>query len=490
LIALRDVSFGFPGAAAGDFFDSVSLTVEDGEWVAIAGGNGSGKTTLCRLMAGLYSPKSGTVSVDGVDPARTHGGDYCGTTAPGHMPGDPRTVPEVGIAFQNPDSQFVTSTVAREILFGMENLGFRADELESRTGSAARTFRLDRYLGRNPHTISGGEKQRLLLACLWSMGPRHLILDEPFSFLDQEGRASFLEAVRRSFRSEGKSIIWSTIDRDEVALADRVVFVDKGRILFDGSPQGMAASLPENLLESSLVHRSAESVSTRVTTKRGTNTDSDPLIDIHDASFSPGGDDFMLEVPSFSVASGERVGICGPSGSGKTTFLLGCAGLLPPRKGTVTIFGRRISSKRDFPAGRIGYLFQTPEEGFFAATIREELALAHKILVKGTGEEAALVRALGDVGLEPDIFLGRNPFHLSQGEKRLVALASVLVLDADVFMLDEPTIFLDGASRRRLSAALERIESRGASCIIASHDGPFLEAFAGRVATLERGRLM
>jgi len=490
LITLRDVSFGFPGAAAGDFFDSLSLTIADGEWVAIAGGNGSGKTTLCRLMAGLYSPKSGTVSVDGADPARAHGGDYCGTIPPGHMPGDPRTVPEVGIAFQNPDSQFVTSTVAREIRFGMENLGFGAGELESRTASAARTFRLDRYLGRNPHTISGGEKQRLLLACLWSMGPRHLILDEPFSFLDEEGRASFLEALQRSFRSEGKTIIWSTIDRDEVALADRVIFVDKGKILFDGSPQGMAASLPENLLDSSLVHRAAESVSTRGESKRGMSTGSASLIEIHDASFSPGGDDFILEVPSFSAASGERIGICGPSGSGKTTLLQGCAGLLPPRRGAVTIFGKRVSSRRDFPAGRIGYLFQTPEEGFFAPTVREEVALAHRNFVGAAGEDATVVRALGEVGLEPGTYLGRNPFHLSQGEKRLVALASVLVLDAEVFMFDEPTMFLDGASRRRLRAALERIESRGASCIIASHDGPFLEAFAGRVATLEHGKLV
>ena len=154
------------------------------------------------------------------------------------------------------------------------------------------------------------------------------------------------------------------------------------------------------------------------------------------------------------------------------------------------MFGRRVSSKRDFPAGRIGYLFQTPEEGFFAPTVREELGLAYRSLIGRAGEEEAVARALGEVGLEPGAYLGRSPYRLSQGEKRLVALASVLVLDAEVFFFDEPTMFLDGASRRKLRAALERIASRGASLVIASHDRPFLEGFADRIVALEHGKLV
>jgi energy-coupling factor transporter ATP-binding protein EcfA2 len=489
VITLRDVSFGFSNGASRPFIDSVNLAIPDGEWVAIAGGNGSGKSTLCRLMAGLYSPAAGTVEIDGAEAGtgRNEGGRAAAGAAPAFV--DRRRVPDVGIAFQNPDSQFVTSSVAREILFGMENCAVPAGELESRVASAARLFRLDRYLSRNPHTISGGEKQRLLLACLWSMGPRHLILDEPFSFLDGESRTSFLEALRRSFRNEGKTIIWSTVDQDEVALADRVVFLEKGRVLFDGFPQGLAVSVPAGVLSDSLVHREAEGAAARVNSSRVETTDTAAIVEIRGASFSPGDSTFVLDVPSFAASPGDCIGVCGASGSGKTTFLLGCAGLLPPRKGAVTLFGKRVSSRRDFPAGRVAYLFQMPEEGFFAPTVREEVALAHKNFFGAPGEEAAVARALVEVGLEPGDYLDRNPFHLSQGEKRLVALASILVLGADVFMFDEPTIFLDGVARRRLRTALERMGSRGAPVIIASHDRPFLETVAGRVATITDGTL-
>ncbi|MFA4948683.1 MAG: ABC transporter ATP-binding protein, partial [Candidatus Krumholzibacteriia bacterium] len=201
MIRLRDVSFAFPDAGPRDFLECLNLEVRDGEWLAVAGGNGSGKTTLCRLMAGISRPRSGSVEVDGADPACARG-----------MTGG---APAVGIAFQNPDSQFVTPSVEREILFGMENLGIGSGEMANRLDEAARVFSLERLLSRNPHTLSGGEKQRVLLACLWAMGPRHLILDEPFSFLDEPGRRAFLDALGGSFRREGKTIVWSTIDAGE-----------------------------------------------------------------------------------------------------------------------------------------------------------------------------------------------------------------------------------------------------------------------------------
>jgi len=197
----------------------------------------------------------------------------------------------------------------------------------------------------------------------------------------------------------------------------------------------------------------------------------------------------VLEVPSLSIGSGERVGVCGPSGSGKTTLLLACAGLLAPREGAVTVLGMRVASRRDFPAGRVAFLFQSPEEGFFAPTVREEVAFARRSFSGGGGAQRAIAEALAEAGLAPESFLERNPFRLSQGEKRLVALASVLVMEASLFLLDEPTIFLDGGARRRLGSALERLSARGATIIIASHDCAFLRECTDRIVTLENGRL-
>ena len=475
MIRLRDVSFAFPGTGSRDFLEHLNLDVRDGEWVAVAGGNGSGKTTLCRLMAGISRPRAGSVEVDGADPV-------CGR-------GARAGAPAVGIAFQNPDSQFVTPGVEREILFGMENLGIDSGEMSKRLDEAARSFALERLLPRNPHTLSGGEKQRVLLACLWAMGPRNLILDEPFSFLDAPGRRAFLKALDGSFRREGKTIVWSTIDAGELALADRVIYMEKGGVRFDGAPADLAGSIPRDDLERSLVRRAPEAKSPAAISRPGVPGGASAIVELEDARFLPGGDGFTLDVSSLSIRPGERVGVCGPSGSGKTTLLLACAGLLPPRSGAVSLFGRRVASRRDFPAGRVAFLFQSPEEGFFAPTVREEVGLAYRSLVGGAGETEAVSRALSAVGLSPEEFLGRNTFRLSQGEKRLVAIASVLVFDAELFLFDEPTIFLDGAARRRLRAALDRLSARGATLVVASHDEDFLGECTDRIVALEKGRI-
>jgi energy-coupling factor transport system ATP-binding protein len=475
VIRLRDVSFAFPGTCSRNFLERLNLEVRDGEWVAVAGGNGSGKTTLCRLMAGISRPREGSIEVDGADPACARG-----------LTGG---APAVGVAFQNPDSQFVTPSVEREILFGMENLALGPGEMSDRLAEAARAFSLERLLSRNPHTLSGGEKQRVLLACLWAMGPRHLILDEPFSFLDVEGRCAFLEALGGSFRREGKTIVWFTIDAGELALADRVIYMEKGRVRFDGAPADLAGSVPRDDLERSLVHSAPDAKPPAAKFRSGEPGGAPAIVELNDARFSPGEDGFILDVSSLSIRAGERVGIFGPSGSGKTTLLLACAGLLPPRSGAVSLFGRRVASRRDFPAGKAAFLFQSPEEGFFAPTVREEVGLAYRSLVGGAGEMEAVSRALNAVGLSSKEFLGRNTFRLSQGEKRLVALASVLVFDAELFLLDEPTIFLDGAARRRLRSALDGLSARGATLVVASHDEGFLGECTDRTVVLEEGRI-
>jgi energy-coupling factor transport system ATP-binding protein len=490
LIRLENVSYEHPGAPPGRRLDSISLTINDGEWVTIAGGNGSGKTTLCRLIAGLAEPSAGTAEIDGL-------------AAFGALRAV-RGEAAVGVAFQDPDSQFVTARVVDEIRFGMENLGLDRSRIESRCDEALALFDLERNGGRNPHMLSGGEKQRLILAALWSMSPRHLILDEPFSFLDKGAREAFLAALRSSFKNEGRTVVWATVARDEVDLADRVVFMENGRIRFDGRPADLEAALPREAIERALVHPAPDASGRNP--RGGTGAaNSSPLlymnnvhpspdgspafIHMQHALFSPEGGDFELHVPSFTLSRGECVGVFGPSGSGKTTFLLGCAGLLSPRSGSVTIFGKPIASRRDFPAGRIAYLFQTPEQGFFAPTVREEVALGHCSFRGRSGEAEAVAHALERVGLAPPAFLDRSPFQLSEGEKRLAALASVLVLEAPVLVLDEPTIFLDGKGRGNLFSALADLRASGTSIIIASHDRAMLDSFAGSVVSLENGEI-
>lgn len=495
MIRLEGVSYRYPGAGAEGAVERVSFSITDGEWVAVAGGNGSGKTTLCKLIAGLSPPEAGTIEIDGraaVEALRLARGE-----------------PPVSIAFQDPDSQFVTSSVRDEILFGMENLGLGAAAAEARCAEALATFDLERCRARNPHTLSGGEKQRLILAALWSMSPRHLVLDEPFSFLDEEGRRSFLSGLRDAFKSRGRAVIWATVSRDEIYLADRVLFLEKGSVIFDGRPGELEAALPEDVLENALIGPAPPDragapgrsggrplVGTAgAIAGPGPGAGLDPggpprPIHIEHARFSPEGGDFELRVKAFDLSRGERVGVFGPSGSGKTTFLLGCSALLPPRGGVVSLFGKPVKKQRDFPAGRIAYLFQTPEQGFFAPTVREEVALGYRSFHGPAGERDAVERALEKVGLSPERFLDRSPFHLSEGERRRVALASVLILEAPVLLLDEPTIFLDGRARRALLDVLASLAGAGTSVLIASHDRALLDSFADRSIMIEGGEIL
>ena len=459
MIRLEDVSLTLDHSK---ILQQIDLTLRDGEWVALTGRNGSGKSMLMKLMAGLVEPTSGRVTVDGA-----HSSDG----PPRHGIGEPSPSGKalayglsVGIAFQNPDSQFVTTSAAREIRFGTENLGLEEAVIESRFHEASALFCLEAFLDRNPHTLSGGEKQRLLLASIWAMRPRHILLDEPCSFLDESSRRSMLETVRRTFREEGRTVVWSTLDPSELAIADRVICIDEGRIVYDGSSTAATDALPKGVIAEGMPALSAVNPG-----------DGSVILETHRAVFSPGGG-FELTLPNVSWREGERIGITGPSGSGKTTLLLGCAGLLPPLEGRLTLFGRSIRSRKDFPAGRVAFLFQSPEEGFFAPTVGEEVALANRRFGTGRTDEEAARDALGRVGLDPGIFMDRSPFHLSQGEKRLVALASQLSLPAELFLMDEPTLFLDGSARERLAAALDRISKGGATIAIASHDTSFVSS--------------
>jgi energy-coupling factor transporter ATP-binding protein EcfA2 len=494
----------------------IDLTLRDGEWIALTGRNGSGKSMLLRLMAGLIEPSSGRVTVDGMHPLSEaagggpHGSGNAGAPfdLPGGTHGDSESAGGLpaGIAFQNPDSQFITSSVAREVRFGMENIGIGSEEIESRFREAIERFALEAFLDRNPHMLSGGEKQRLLLASIWSMRPRHFLLDEPFSFLDEEARRSALETVRRTFHDKGRTVVWATLDPEELSLADRVICIDGGCIVYDGLPEGAEAALPEGVLAGDMPVRrarpsdaSAEGTAAAVAVDtpetgeqmRGPNESrgAHTILRMDRALLAPVGGGFTLGIPELFLRAGETLGVTGPSGSGKTTLLLGCSGLLPPREGSLTLFGERIRSRKDFPAGSVAFLFQSPEDGFFAPTVGEEVALANRRFGSGRADEEAAREALERVGLDPDIFMERSPFHLSQGEKRLVALASQLALPARLFLMDEPTLFLDGMARARLAAALDRLAAEGATIVIASHDTRFIQSRTERQVRLPLARL-
>jgi len=227
VIELRNVAVTYQGAPRPSL-DGVNLSIAPGETVALAGPSGSGKTSLLRLLNALLLPTAGSVIVDGMDTR------------------DDSSLWEirrrVGLVFQNPDDQIVSTTVEREIAFGMENLGLDRDEMRTRIESLLPMLGLEPLRDRPPHRLSGGEKQRVAVAAVLAMRPRHLLLDEPTSLLDARGRADLWSLLAELRSREERTVIHVTQFPEEIAYADRAIVLVEGRVVFDAPPRDLFAA--------------------------------------------------------------------------------------------------------------------------------------------------------------------------------------------------------------------------------------------------------
>ncbi|MBQ1448753.1 MAG: ATP-binding cassette domain-containing protein [Coriobacteriales bacterium] len=221
MLSFDDITFTYPDAPS-PVLDGVSFSVAPGECVALAGPNGGGKSTLARIACGFLAPDSGRVSVDGLSAL------------------DKATLRQVrckvGIVFQDPAAQIVSSSVTDEVAFGPGNLGLPRDEIVRRVGESIRTCGLEGREQREPHTLSGGEQQRLAVAGVLAMRPTYLVLDEPCAMLDPVGRRELRRLVGQ-LRDQGHGILLITHDADEMVSADRVVVLEGGQVRLDGPPQ-------------------------------------------------------------------------------------------------------------------------------------------------------------------------------------------------------------------------------------------------------------
>lgn len=201
----------------------ISLGIERGSFTAVLGHNGSGKSTMAKLLNGLDKPSEGTVTVNGMD------------TADESREFDIRRT--VGMVFQNPDNQLVASIVEEDVAFGPENLGVEPSEIRERVDSALRSVGMYDYRLHASYKLSGGQKQRIAIAGVLAMQPECIVLDEPTAMLDPRGRREVIETVQRLNREKGMTIVLITHYMDEAALADRVIVMDSGKLILDGTPR-------------------------------------------------------------------------------------------------------------------------------------------------------------------------------------------------------------------------------------------------------------
>ncbi len=397
------------------------------------GANGSGKSTLLGALAGLVPLQSG--SLERSDATR------------------------IALLQQDADNQLLATSVRNELELSIPvevAAGARAARIEA----AIERFDLAHLLDRNPHRLSGGEKQRLACATVQLETPDLLLLDEPLSFLDPDARNRVIDFVRET-NARGVAVVWAT-PGDDAPLARDVVCLDRGRMVDATSVATIAASPAKPAKPREL---------------------GQVAVSVEHASFAYDGRS-VLDSIDLEVSSGECVGVVGRNGAGKSTLLALMGGAVAP------VSGRVVRAPRD-GTGAL-YLPQSPERMFFAETVREEVAFGLK-RVRRVARHASvdeIARAsLHAVGLDAADMLERSPFQLSFGEMRRLAFAIVHAMAPALLLLDEPASCLDRAGRAVLAALVASRLDAGAAVVIASHNPEHLRSLCDRVVVLEGGRV-
>ena len=222
MIEIQNVSYAYEDAAA-KALNNVSLTINDGEFVAVVGHNGSGKSTLAKHLNALLLPTEGKVLVDGMDTA-----DEANTLS---------IRQRVGMVFQNPDNQLVTTIVEEDVAFGPENIGVPGNEIRARVDKALAAVGMEKYAHSAPNMLSGGQKQRIAIAGMLAMQPKVLVLDEATAMLDPKGRRDIIDLVTKLHKGNGITVVMITQYMEEVIGADRVAVMSGGELILEGTPK-------------------------------------------------------------------------------------------------------------------------------------------------------------------------------------------------------------------------------------------------------------
>jgi energy-coupling factor transporter ATP-binding protein EcfA2 len=438
------LTFTYPDADTPALRD-VSLEIEPGEVVAVLGPSGSGKSTLLRAFAGLVphfhgGRFEGCVEIAGLDTRSARPAELAGTVAS---------------VFQDPEEQIVLSRVIPEVAFGLENVGTPPAEMLRRAHEALAAVGSEHLADRAVAELSGGELQRVCLASAVALRPQLLLLDEPTSQLDPDGAEAFLEHV------VGLGIAVLISDhrpRRVLEHADRVLFLDAGKVLIDAAVPAAKAWLGENRpiwLGASGNGRVA--------------TQGEPLCRLEGVQFAYRAGLPVVDGIDLELRRGEIVALGGANGTGKTTIAKLAAGLLTPDAGTAEL------------RGRAAMLLQDPSRYCIRERADEEVAVGVR------GDRRRALAALAELGLAG--MASRHPRDLSTGERERLALASVLVIDPDVLVLDEPTRGVDPQRKAELAELLHDGSGRRATLVV-THDEQFARIVADRSITLEREALL
>ncbi|MHC1740685.1 MAG: ABC transporter ATP-binding protein [Anaerolineaceae bacterium] len=510
---IDSLTYRHPGLAkeSTPALNNISLSIAEGEWVALLGANGSGKTTLARALNALIQPSSGRVMVDGLDTSQLK-----------HLA---LIRSKVGMVFQSPEDQIVASLVSEDTAFGPENLALPTAEVQNRIQAALESVGMWEQRERPPHLLSAGQIQRVALAGVLAMQPRCIIFDETTAMLDPIGKRDVLTQMQH-LHEQGMTIIMITHSMDEAALAERALLLNKGHLVYDGISEALfndepllkscQLEIPTGYQLNQLVHRyfpglagsSVEinsllnalpvcpsSIAHNDSRKSHLVPSTDIIIEVEELQHS-----YLLGTPMAQLAlsgvnlqaiQGKAHGLVGATGSGKSTLLQHLNGLYLPQAGKVRVGqfetndpGVDLRGLRRFA----GLVFQNPELYFFEQYVGDEIAYGAKLNFGRERLRERVRQAMETVGLDFETFKDRLTSTLSGGEKRKVALASALVVEPKLLILDEPSAGLDPLSRRGLIKTLQELQVGGNSLVLSSHNMEDIAALAEEMTIMKQGK--
>ncbi len=501
--AVETIALGcrYPGATRAAL-DGVSLRLAPGSLTVVMGATGAGKSTLVRCLARLV-PCFTNAEVTG--DVRLGGASIAGATV-GELAG------RVGMVFQDFEAQLFSTDVTQEVVFGLEQLGVPAADMPARLAAALAAVGLAGFEGRDPTTLSGGEKQRLAIAGLLALGPDVLLLDEPTTDLDPVGRRDVLRVLDRA-RADGRAVLLVEHDPSALEDAQAIVLLHKGRVGAIGSPADVlgdvarceaagvrppdvarvfaALGLADPPLDVDRAAARLREVGVRVVPPPASDPPPPagaPLLRAMHLTHRYEEGAVALDDVSLELRRGELVAVVGRNGSGKTTLVKHLNALLTPTSGRVELDGADVATLGlEQVARRIGYVFQDPDHQIFAATAAEEVAFGPTNLGLAADEVRRRVdEALAAVGLAAR---DEDPFLLDKGARQRLAVAAVLAMGPDVLVLDEPTTGLDWREQRRMLDLLRTLNAGGRTIVVVTHTPWVVAELASRVVLLDGGRL-
>ncbi len=512
IIQISGLTYAYRGHEDKLVLKGIDLEVRKGEFLAIAGRTGCGKSTLCYAINALVphsfgGKMEGSVFVAGIDTRES---------TPAEM------ARKVGIVAQSAESQLVGLTVEEDVEFGLENISLPVPEIKSRSKEALNVVNMVAFKDKSPWNLSGGQKQRLAIASALAFNPEILVLDNPTAELDPIGKEEVLETIAMLNKEHGITIMIVDQELHEVMpYADRLAILDDGRIIMIDSPEkvldqaqtvraagvklpdvteigyqlrkdkiwpgGLAITLDQ--AEKKIRQFISGGFTPAPLIEREKVNPGEPLIEIQNVSFNyPDGPTVLNDV-SLTIRRGEFITMMGQNGTGKTTLAKHLNGLLKPISGNILIEG--LNTKEESLgrlATKVGYVFQNPDHQIFSKNVAEELAFGPKNL--GWSEEninTAVERALKDIGLEDRA--EAEPFFMGLAERKLIAIASILIMEPDVLVLDEPATGADYGVALKIMRYISNLHKHGLTVVIITHDVSLATNYASRLLVMHGGQV-